>query len=225
MYCVDSGDSIAAAHDHRQVQPEGQGRWLRVGRRYPRPAAGAKSELCSSSIDQQAYLQGFVPTVQLFLYSISAGLMKPCNTDTGLGSCSPPPWAPTFAHHPLRGQRLGRDRLRASFEDKLSSSWRRRQSPPRATVRLYPPASPAEGGRGVSASVLKYISPSPRDAGDSRHDPGRIIYFSLRTSACLPSRQHHHDYPVHGADPGDRRQAKPSCWCWARSTSPPARCT
>ena len=37
------------------------------------------------TIDQQAYLQGFVPTVQLFLYNISGGLMKPCNTDTGLG--------------------------------------------------------------------------------------------------------------------------------------------
>jgi len=37
------------------------------------------------TIDQQAYLQGFVPTVQLFLYEISGGLMKPCDTDTGLG--------------------------------------------------------------------------------------------------------------------------------------------
>ena len=37
------------------------------------------------TIDQQAYLQGFVPTIQMFLYNISGGLMKPCNTDTGLG--------------------------------------------------------------------------------------------------------------------------------------------
>jgi len=37
------------------------------------------------TIDQQAYLQGFVPVIQLFLYNISAGLMKPSDTDTGLG--------------------------------------------------------------------------------------------------------------------------------------------
>jgi simple sugar transport system substrate-binding protein len=37
------------------------------------------------SIDQQAYLQGFVPVVQLFLYCISGGLMLPVNTNTGLG--------------------------------------------------------------------------------------------------------------------------------------------
>jgi simple sugar transport system substrate-binding protein len=39
----------------------------------------------SFTIDQQAYLQGFIPVVQLFLYNISGGLMKPCDTDTGLG--------------------------------------------------------------------------------------------------------------------------------------------
>ena len=38
------------------------------------------------SIDQQAYLQGFVPVIQLFLYNISAGLMKPCDTDPVLAS-------------------------------------------------------------------------------------------------------------------------------------------
>ena len=36
------------------------------------------------SIDQQAYLQGFIPIVQLFLYQLSGGLMRPSNTDTGL---------------------------------------------------------------------------------------------------------------------------------------------
>jgi simple sugar transport system substrate-binding protein len=36
------------------------------------------------SIDQQAYLQGFLPVFQLFLYQISGGLMRPSDTDTGL---------------------------------------------------------------------------------------------------------------------------------------------
>jgi simple sugar transport system substrate-binding protein len=50
------------------------------------------------SIDQQAYLQGFVPTIQLFLYQISAGLMKPCDTDTGLGFITKKNVAPYLAH-------------------------------------------------------------------------------------------------------------------------------
>ena len=37
------------------------------------------------TIDQQAYLQGFDTLMQLYLYNISGGLMKPTDTDTGLG--------------------------------------------------------------------------------------------------------------------------------------------
>ena len=36
------------------------------------------------TIDQQPYLQGFIPVVQLFLYKLSGGLMQPAATDTGL---------------------------------------------------------------------------------------------------------------------------------------------
>lgn len=36
------------------------------------------------TIDQQPYLQGFIPVVQLFLYKLSGGLMQPADTDTGL---------------------------------------------------------------------------------------------------------------------------------------------
>lgn len=36
------------------------------------------------TIDQQAYLQGFLPIMQLFLYQVSGGLMRPSTTDTGL---------------------------------------------------------------------------------------------------------------------------------------------
>ncbi len=35
------------------------------------------------TVDQQAYLQGFVTLMQLFLFNISGGLMKPCDTNTG----------------------------------------------------------------------------------------------------------------------------------------------
>jgi simple sugar transport system substrate-binding protein len=36
------------------------------------------------TIDQQPYLQGFYPVVQLFLYKISGGLTGPADTNTGL---------------------------------------------------------------------------------------------------------------------------------------------
>jgi simple sugar transport system substrate-binding protein len=36
------------------------------------------------TIDQQPYLQGFIPVMQLFLYKLSGGLMFPSNTNTGL---------------------------------------------------------------------------------------------------------------------------------------------
>jgi simple sugar transport system substrate-binding protein len=36
------------------------------------------------TIDQQPYLQGFLPVVQLFLYKLSGGLVSPCDTNTSL---------------------------------------------------------------------------------------------------------------------------------------------
>jgi simple sugar transport system substrate-binding protein len=36
------------------------------------------------TIDQQPYLQGFQPVIQLFLFKLSGGLMAPSNTNTGL---------------------------------------------------------------------------------------------------------------------------------------------
>ncbi len=36
------------------------------------------------TIDQQPYLQGFVPVIQLFLYKLSGGLIAPSDTNTGL---------------------------------------------------------------------------------------------------------------------------------------------
>jgi simple sugar transport system substrate-binding protein len=36
------------------------------------------------TIDQQPYLQGFQPVIQLFLYKLSGGLQAPSETNTGL---------------------------------------------------------------------------------------------------------------------------------------------
>jgi len=46
---------------------------------------GVQAGNLTFTIDQQAYLQGFDTIMQLYLFNISGGLMKPTNTDTGLG--------------------------------------------------------------------------------------------------------------------------------------------
>ena len=50
-----------------------------------RVVQGVKAGNLTFTIDQQAYLQGFDTIMQLFLFNVSGGLMKPTNTDTGLG--------------------------------------------------------------------------------------------------------------------------------------------
>jgi simple sugar transport system substrate-binding protein len=88
MYAVDSGDSIAVATTIAKHQLKGKvgGSGWDVGIPVLQQVqAGA----LLFSIDQQAYLQGWVPTLQLFLYNLSGGLMKPSNTDTGLGYVTP----------------------------------------------------------------------------------------------------------------------------------------
>ncbi len=97
LYSVDDGDSVAVAqciaNNHLKGITLGSG-WD-VG--IPVLDGVANGEI-DFTIDQQAYLQGFVPTVQLFLYNISAGLMKPCDTDTGLGFVTKANVAPYLAH-------------------------------------------------------------------------------------------------------------------------------
>jgi len=97
MYSVDSGDSAAVAlcisknHLHGITGGSGWDVTLPV-------LQGVANGNLVFSIDQMAYLQGFVSTIQLFLYNISAGLMKPCNTDTGLGYVTKKNVAPYLAH-------------------------------------------------------------------------------------------------------------------------------
>jgi simple sugar transport system substrate-binding protein len=43
-----------------------------------------KKGIIDFTIDQQPYLQGFQPVIQLFLYKLSGGLLAPSNTNTGL---------------------------------------------------------------------------------------------------------------------------------------------
>ncbi len=84
MMAVDSGDSNAVAQFIKQ-----QGLAGKVGASVwdvGLPVVQAiQAGYVTATIDQQAYLQGFDTIMQLFLWNVSGGLMKPTNTDTGLG--------------------------------------------------------------------------------------------------------------------------------------------
>jgi simple sugar transport system substrate-binding protein len=84
MMAVDSGDSNAVAQFIQKNKLKGKVKasvWD-VGL----PVCQAiNAGIVSTTVDQQAYLQGFDTIMQLFLYNVSGGLMKPTNTDTGLG--------------------------------------------------------------------------------------------------------------------------------------------
>ena len=84
MFAVDSGDSNALA---QFIQKQGlTGKVGGSGWDVGTPVVqGIQAGHLSFTIDQQAYLQGFDTIMQLFLWNVSGGLMKPTNTDTGLG--------------------------------------------------------------------------------------------------------------------------------------------
>ncbi|HLW93933.1 MAG TPA: substrate-binding domain-containing protein [Solirubrobacteraceae bacterium] len=84
MMAVDSGDSNAVAQFIQKNKLQGKvgaSVWD-VGLPVTQ---GINAGNVTLTIDQQAYLQGFDTIMQLFLYNVSGGLMKPTNTDTGLG--------------------------------------------------------------------------------------------------------------------------------------------
>jgi simple sugar transport system substrate-binding protein len=84
MMAVDSGDSNAVA---QFIQKQGlQGKVGASVWDVGTPVVNAiHAGYVTATIDQQAYLQGFDTIMQLFLWNVSGGLMKPTNTDTGLG--------------------------------------------------------------------------------------------------------------------------------------------
>jgi simple sugar transport system substrate-binding protein len=84
MFTVDSGDSDALA---QLVQKNKlKGKVGASGWDVGTPVVqGIDAGNLTFTIDQQAYLQGFDTIMQMYLFNVSGGLMKPTNTDTGLG--------------------------------------------------------------------------------------------------------------------------------------------
>jgi len=102
MFGVDSGDSNAIAQfiQTNKLQGKMGGSGWDVGTPV---VQGIKAGNLTFTIDQQAYLQGFDPIMQMFLYNISGGLMKPTNTDTGLGIVVKSTVAPYLALNRFEG--------------------------------------------------------------------------------------------------------------------------
>jgi len=84
MMAVDSGDSNAVAQFIKNESLQGK-----VGASVwdvGLPVVQAmQAGYVTATIDQQAYLQGFDTIMQLFLWNVSGGLMRPTDTDTGIG--------------------------------------------------------------------------------------------------------------------------------------------
>jgi simple sugar transport system substrate-binding protein len=111
MMAVDSGDSNAVAQFIQKEKLKGKVKasvWD-VGL----PVCQAiNAGYVTTTVDQQAYLQGFDTIMQLFLWNVSGGLMRPTNTDTGLGIVTKSNVAPYLAKNRYEGTSAGAKTLK-----------------------------------------------------------------------------------------------------------------
>jgi simple sugar transport system substrate-binding protein len=85
LLAVDAGSTQAVGQVTKKYSLRGKG--LKVAGGFdliPETLAAIKGGDLDYTIDQQPYLQGFLPVFALYLYKISGGLLAPCQTNTGL---------------------------------------------------------------------------------------------------------------------------------------------
>jgi simple sugar transport system substrate-binding protein len=85
MLAVDAGSTQAVGQTVKKYALRGKG--LKVAGGFdliPETLASIKSGDLDYTIDQQPYLQGFLPVLYLYLFKISGGLLSPAQTNTGL---------------------------------------------------------------------------------------------------------------------------------------------
>jgi simple sugar transport system substrate-binding protein len=84
LFAVDAGSTQGVAEVMRRHKLHARG--VRAGGYdlLPETLTAIRDGHLDFTIDQQPYLQGFLPTLQLFLYRYSSGLVAPANTNTGL---------------------------------------------------------------------------------------------------------------------------------------------
>ena len=95
----------------------------------------------TATIDQQAYLQGFDTIMQLFLWNVSGGLMKPTDTDTGIGIVTKANVAPYLIAEPVRGNVLSEEGIDDAVLDLHVVS--RERAIGRSNVSCCPAGKPA----------------------------------------------------------------------------------
>lgn len=84
LFAVDAGSTAGVAHVMRKYALHEKG--VRAGGYdlLPSTLQAIHARELDFAIDQQPYLQGFLPVLQLFLYRYSSGLVAPADTNTGL---------------------------------------------------------------------------------------------------------------------------------------------
>jgi len=85
MLAVDAGSTQAVGQTVAKYNMRSKG--LKVAGGFdlvPETLNGIKAGSLDYTIDQQPYLQGFLPVLALYLYKVSGGLLFPCQTNTGL---------------------------------------------------------------------------------------------------------------------------------------------
>ena len=85
MLAVDAGSTQAVGQTVGKYNMRDKG--LKVAGGFdlvPETLAGIKAGNLDYTIDQQPYLQGFLPVLALYFYKLSGGLLFPCQTNTGL---------------------------------------------------------------------------------------------------------------------------------------------
>lgn len=84
MVAVDAGSTQGVAQTMEKYGLAAKGVHAGGYDLLPKTLSEINSGNLDFTIDQQPYLQGFLPVVQLFLYKLSGGLQQPSNTNTGL---------------------------------------------------------------------------------------------------------------------------------------------
>jgi simple sugar transport system substrate-binding protein len=84
LFAVDGGSTQSVAQVSAKYGLQKRGVYTGGYDLLPGTISGIESGDMGFTIDQQPYLQGFYPVVQLFLYKLSGTLMFPSPTDTGL---------------------------------------------------------------------------------------------------------------------------------------------
>jgi simple sugar transport system substrate-binding protein len=85
MLAVDAGSTQAVGQTVGKYTMRSKG--LKVAGGFdlvPETLSGIKAGNLDYTIDQQPYLQGFLPVLALYFYKLSGGLLFPCQTNTGL---------------------------------------------------------------------------------------------------------------------------------------------